>query len=107
MFPGIKEPLRKDEHKESTIKKWHKSFPQRDQGSRTAGPTNISQLLCDLGSYKDLMAKVLLEAWDPEGLTTPPEPRKYVENWLDTVSNSSLGKFMINCAESIYYVFPN
>lgn len=92
--PGIKAPLAKDKHSESAVKLWQLTFPTKARQNITTNPTNINELLCELGSYKDLMAKVLLQAWDSEGLTTPPEPRKYVESWLlDTVSNTSQCKF--------------
>lgn len=86
-------PLEKDLEKKSNIDNWHQSWPKREKNGGKNALMNDSrdyhQLLCELGSYKDLMAGVLLQAWDTHGLTAPVESRDYVESWLDSCSASS------------------
>ncbi|KAK3910500.1 Protein E4.3 [Frankliniella fusca] len=75
---------------------WQCSFPGSGNVNNNcqfcteeANDADYKKMLCDLGCYKDLMAGVLLKAWDKEGLTTKVESRKKVENWLKDTSAKS------------------
>lgn len=82
-----KDPLFKD------IESWHKTFPEKKKRKSTKinfpyehDSTTLGQVLNDLSSYTDLMANILLQAWDSEGLYSEPEPAKNVESWLGGIS---------------------
>lgn len=79
------------------LSKWHSTFSKCKDDTRHCefcvgeelDDSDFKKTLCDLGTYKDLMAGVLLKAWDSEGLTTKVESKTYVENWLKDTTGKS------------------
>lgn len=93
MSENHNDPLVKD------LKTWHKTFPVKEKRKRNKqefpfehNSKSIGQVLNDLSSHTDLMAGVLLQAWDSKGLHAEPNPAQYVESWLGDVSTSDESK---------------
>ncbi|XP_034247607.1 uncharacterized protein LOC117649199 isoform X2 [Thrips palmi] len=118
LFNSIKKPMPKSRKYPyyKVVETWHQSFPEKKRRllnkknfpfERDSVP--LRAILSDLSTYSDLMARILLNAWDSEGLYGEPQPAKNVEDWLNSIpvsSNASMDEDEFSLNRSLRSISP-
>ncbi|KAJ1522365.1 hypothetical protein ONE63_002656 [Megalurothrips usitatus] len=91
IFNFVRIPWRQKQYTVWKANHWRKTFRPIFMGIPEEDERTYSDVLLELSSCNDVLAGVLLRAWDDQGLVTKLDSQDYVNTWLGNMTPSQDG----------------